>query len=562
MVAQRETQLPEFASKLAASSAAGTAVAKPFISRKLGSFEKMLTQTRDGFGPAEEGIRTLLTPHVWAAVVEGNLPRSSLKRGVEAVLARHPMLRACIRTPDGPKEPLINILGEEREDGDPLYFCESSCESLGELAERVLAPEEPEIADQEAFTQAWRARLESNLDNARLPVSAGPNWRMETIRLAGGRGKRKPGLTALVCTMNHALEDQRSSNLMLRGILEAAAAHNPARDVGDDSNAPDVDVALPPSMEAAMVEGSQFRGNTLGYMWDQATVAISQPKVLPDGLPPVEERSKEGDEGPFGVASRRSACEFSSLPKADVKAMLQACRERGQTLSGALSAACLMACSDVSHDVQSGGSGSNRYKFLLAVDLRRFGTGEYSDSDDWTGGTVACAGGAIDYAVKVPTGSGSRLVGREGEAVAKAAREEFWRLAKRCKNATRDMVEKETLREAVAVFDWAMENMSIWASVDIESRNAKTLGRAYTCGVSNMGRYPFETQVGDLCLKAVHYGTSQSACGSLFQLSCGTVDGELFMTLQFAEPVVTRPLAQAYLRGIADNLRAACGIPL
>ncbi|CAN0549116.1 unnamed protein product [Ectocarpus sp. 12 AP-2014] len=56
------------------------------------------------------------------------------------------------------------------------------------------------------------------------------------------------------------------------------------------------------------------------------------------------------------------------------------------------------------------------------------------------------------------------------------------------------MVEKETLREAVAVFDWAMENMSIWASVDIESRNAKTLGRAYTCGVSNMGRYPFDTQ--------------------------------------------------------------------
>ena len=50
-------------------------------------------------------------------------------------------------------------------------------------------------------------------------------------------------------------------------------------------------------------------------------------------------------------------------------------------------------------------------------------------------------------------------------------------------------------REAVAVFDWAMDNMSIWASLEIESRNPKTLGRAYTCGVSNMGRYPFETQV-------------------------------------------------------------------
>lgn len=124
--------------------------------------------------------------------------------------------------------------------------------------------------------------------------------------------------------------------------------------------------------------------------------------------------------------------------------ILVSSRERGQTLSGALSAACLMACSDVAH--AQGGRGTNRYKFLLAVDLRRFGTGTYSDNEDWTGGTVACAGGAIDYGVKVPAGSGSRLVGRGGEAAAKAAREEFWGLAKRCKTATRDMVEKETLR--------------------------------------------------------------------------------------------------------------------
>ncbi|CAN0555750.1 unnamed protein product, partial [Ectocarpus sp. 12 AP-2014] len=92
-----------------------------------------------------------------------------------------------------------------------------------------------------------------------------------------------------------------------------------------------------------------------------------------------------------------------------------------------------------------------------------------------------------------------------------------------------------------------MENIHIWASVDMQSRNPKTLGRAYTCGVSNMGRYPFDTQVGNLSLKAVHYGTSQSARGSLFQLSCGTIDGELYMTLQFAEPLVTREAGQAYL---------------
>lgn len=68
------------------------------------------------------------------------------------------------------------------------------------------------------------------------------------------------------------------------------------------------------------------------------------------------------------------------------------------------------------------------------------------------------------------------------------------------------------------------------------------------------------SQVGGLSLKAVHYGTSQSACGSLFQLSCGTVDGDLYMTLQFPHPVVSRPMARAYLKGVADCLRAGCGV--
>ena len=119
-------------------------------------------------------------------------------------------------------------------------------------------------------------------------------------------------------------------------------------------------------------------------------------------------------------------------------------RERGQTLSGALSAACLMSCSDVAP--AQGSTIANRYKFLMAVDLRRFGIGEHADNDDWTGGTVACAGGAIDYVVKVASGSGARLAGQDGDAAAKKTLDEFWRLAKRCKTATRDMVEKETLR--------------------------------------------------------------------------------------------------------------------
>lgn len=56
-------------------SGAGPTRPEPFVSRKLGSFEKMLTQTRDGVGPAEEGVRTLLTPHVWVSdTVDARVP--------------------------------------------------------------------------------------------------------------------------------------------------------------------------------------------------------------------------------------------------------------------------------------------------------------------------------------------------------------------------------------------------------------------------------------------------------------------------------------------------------
>lgn len=103
-----------------------------------------------------------------------------------------------------------------------------------------------------------------------------------------------------------------------------------------------------------------------------------------------------------------------------------------------------MTCSDVAQT--EGSHGSNRYKFLLAVDLRRFGAGQYAGKDDWTGGTVACAGGAIDYVVDVAVGSGRRLTGEADKVSREGALEEFWALARRCKDATRDLVEKATAR--------------------------------------------------------------------------------------------------------------------
>jgi hypothetical protein len=57
---------------------------------------------------------------------------------------------------------------------------------------------------------------------------------------------------------------------------------------------------------------------------------------------------------------------------------------------------------------------------------------------------------------------------------------------------------------------------------------------------------------GPLRLDGIHYATSHSLTGSLYQLSCGTVGGDLFLTLHFPWPIVTRQTAAVF----ADALDA------
>jgi len=71
------------------------------------------------------------------------------------------------------------------------------------------------------------------------------------------------------------------------------------------------------------------------------------------------------------------------------------------------------------------------------------------------------------------------------------------------------------------------------------------LGREYSCGVSNVGVadiLPLNSiDINDeLRPKEVYYGTSHARNGVLCQLSCQTMNGELFGCLQFPEPILTR----------------------
>lgn len=109
----------------------------------------------------------------------------------------------------------------------------------------------------------------------------------------------------------------------------------------------------------------------------------------------------------------------------------------------------------------------------------------------------------------------------------------------------------------VRLFDWGMRSVEINDVVEKEADNPATAGRAYTCGVSNMGVFSGQGMYGPRRLHAVHYATSHSLTGSLYQLSCGTVGGQLCMTMHFCEPIVGRDTAAAFADSYVKLLHAA-----
>jgi hypothetical protein len=175
----------------------------------------------------------------------------------------------------------------------------------------------------------------------------------------------------------------------------------------------------------------------------------------------------------------------------------------------------------------------------------------------------------MDWIASVPALSGRSLrdsVTDSSSSRAAVAQQHFWRLAQQCKREVSAFAAQNTAREAVSVFDWGMRSIEIGDVCEREAARPATLGRAYTCGVSNMGRYPYSSSSSSsssssaeaAAVEAIHYATSHSPWGSLYQLSCGTVNDRLCMTFQFAEPIVERAMGAAFADSMVACLQAAC----
>ena len=505
--------------------------------RPLGGYERLLSRK-------VSGTQQLALSHGASFLLEGTVLHDVLLESVAASMARHPLLRAYISVDST---------------GVPGFsYCQE--QDLSVLARRVLRTVHVKGAD---FGSTWKRELENSLNKAELP-EAGPLWRLANI-VDSDTGK-----SAWVFCANHGIDDQQSINI-LAGELAMRCRQALTSANGEKSNlAPPVSLPFPPNVEDA-VSPQMPSLRTLTWSLFQLCNSLRLPAMLPrktSGTAASQECSPE---------TRRTYVESFVLPRQVASSLRVKCRERGVTITALLSAAMLsVTAAAISCDEDDDISQSDLLlRFLLSVNLRPFGANPSGavGSKDWAQGTVACAAGAVDYVVPV-----TEIVKRRGRGSLEdaeseiKAREGIWNLAVRCKAEGSFIIDRQQwVQESVRLFGLGMKFANVLKIVEMDAASG-SLGRGYSCGVSNMGLVDFgdadnltkqqqlphkqQQQQQQPEVRQAFYATSHSRNGVLCQLSCMTTggEGEFCGCLQFTAPIIPTEKGAQIARILADLL--------
>ena len=353
-----------------------------------------------------------------------------------------------------------------------------------------------------------------------------------------------PKRSAWVFCFNHGCDDQQSVNIIVNEILDHIYSH--ANSVVGQAGRKSY--PFPKSVEDA-VAPAFLSWKTLKWAVFQLANQAANADVLPQKvLQNYKSDPVKYTEVYANPDNRRTFLEYFTLSREETAALRVVCRSNKVTITNALSACILSLTSEF---FQSGFSGTGNtdlknkdLRFLLSVGLRPFGVKNHLDNDrknmmpDWTQGTVACASGAVDFVVSVPTPQ----LPQDSDTI---QRVDFWDLARTCKEKAKNIIENECyVPESVRLFGFGMKYADILAVVDVESKNPGTMGRGYSCGVSNMGLVslpvPSSTSTSsDLQIREGYYGTSHARNGVFCLLSSMTVGDNFCGCLQFTSPFIS-----------------------
>lgn len=509
------------------SSLDGYGTSRTFL-RQLGTFEKLLSRRN-----SNSKTNAVSLSHGCVVILDESLPDSTLKSALWECIKHHQFLRVSISDSiEWHSIPLKDI---------DLNNVVTTVSSLSN-----------------DFDNQWRKLLENSLNGPHFPVH-GPLWRVTNLVCDSSDDiNRDNRRSAWIFTFNHAIDDQQSINIMVKDILSHANM------ISDVSNTVKNHAILPPSMEEAVCPEFFPNLKTLLWAFYQLHNSLQGPTVLPQWLTSKISQNKDiaFNKMIAEPANRRTIIETLSLNGTALNTIRNLCKQRGLTITHFLSAAVLTISSvliQLPEEAQEEGRDTNMSSFqqldlrlLVAIGLRNFASPNYNPrhahagnaediGNDWTNGSVACASGAVDFIVDVPKVDSLK----DGVNVS----EEFWALAMQCKDKLDFAVKTmDFVPESVRLFSlgWKM-GLDILKAVSMEARNVNTLGRAYTCSVSNVGLVSYKSIPavpvrGDSTvssIRGIYYGTSQSETGVLCQLSTITVDDAFCCCLQFPHPIVT-----------------------
>jgi hypothetical protein len=405
----------------------------------------------------------------------------------------------------------------------------------------------------------------------------------------------------LLFGFNHGIDDQRSIHILLEDLLQML--HTPSIYIIKASH------QFPPSIESTINQGLSWK--TISWAIYQLGNSLQNPIMLPFHITKkLKSKITSKEESDSLISTlinpnlRSTNVRFVTLPSNIMNSLIQQAKKHQVTVTHLLAAT--MSIITASHirglytEQQSDITTEEffhypqdfKIRFLLSVGLRSYGCNQEIErqvNDDFTGGTVACASGALDYllpASKTLFQTFQQLFskklatnGKEDSIIIITTEKdeinqfmiEFWQLAQESQLQAAILIQdQQYVPESVQLMDFGFQYVDILQAVEIDANHPKNLGRGYTCGVSNMGRFqpqlpPSSKMVSSVSsgitdisyqIDDIYYATSHSRNGNLLQLSCITNanNGQWYGCLQFPTPIVTEKEADIITTILTDLL--------
>jgi len=480
---------------------------------------------------------------------------------------------------------------------------------------------------------SWQTRFGRDLDSGTVmsvvdkKEGQGDLWKLELHRLVGSSSeygsndhdaKKRNVPCALVLTMNHAISDQGSVNLVMDQILSDIVDFEGRKDFGGVGN-PAVIQPVPKCLEESILGGhsspslseedavhgtaSPSKRTTLSSLLkspfsssfkDLREYAFGKAKeAITAETPPVflPESPKHGDGtgggiltptsiilsgSPWGtenISDRRSCVQYRILPPEITAALIKKSKARRVPISMTLAAAVAAACTDFFNENEmDDGNKSRTYKLLQSLDTRRF-----SGATD-PGDTLSCQAGSMDLLVgPLPDFLGRKIrsIGKKegGETNAKEkeeAMDDFWKVAKQSYEQTASYLKWGDAIEAVRLFDLGMNVCDIGRLVDSYATSSASKGRAWSAGITNVGEYERQRVVprqgvsergnlqakrGDYEIEEIYYATSHARVGCTFPVGCITVKGKMSCTINPPWPLISEERSKTFADAFVEILK-------